>query len=190
MYRAFAYLMVLSSVLLAGCDALDRLSKVEVTATSETEVEGNIAGQTLGVFDFGGDFVSFDITQTSAFENNNIGRNNIGESYVTRFYLEVISEENDDLAFIDGMEVYFDDDDKHDDPDNDSGLIEAQVAFIESGNEPEQEQRTLSLTLTDQNIGQFLRNKDLYVHVDASGNPPADNVTIRAEMDVLVNVEW
>jgi len=171
---------------LAGCDALDRLGKVEVTATSETEVQGDPTGVgALGYLGFGSDFASFDITQTSAFENNGIHRSNIGDSYVTRFYLEVTSEQDDDLSFIDSMSVYFDSDD---DPNNNN---ETRVAYIEAGNEPKEGQRSISLTVKDESdIGDYLRQQDMYVHVQASGNPPPDDVSIRAEMDVLVNVEW
>lgn len=181
-------LVAVAGFALSGCDqVIDQLTQIEVTATSESEVQGSPIGSSLGPIDFGGDFANFDITQTTAFEDNGIGRSDIGDSYVTRFELEVTSEEDDDLSFIDGMEVYFDDDDQHD-PNNDSETL---VAYIESGDEPTDGQRTISLTVEDESdIGHFLRQQTLYVHVDASGNPPPDDVTIEAEMDVLVNLEW
>lgn len=168
---------------LTGCD---KLGKIEVTASSETEVQGDPTGiGALGYLGFGGDFASFDITQTSAFENNGIHRSNIGDSYVTRFYLEVISEQDDDLSFINGMSVYFDYDD---DPNNNNETL---VAYIESGDEPTDGQRSISLTVEDEaDVGDYLRQQDMYVHVQASGNPPPDDVSILAEMDILVNVEW
>lgn len=173
------FLIILTSVLmLTGCD---KLSKVKVTATSETTVQGSGLPNFLN---FGGDFASFDITQTTAFENNNIARSNIGDSYVTRFYLEVTSEEGD-LSFINGMKVYFDYDD---DPNNGNETL---VAYIQSGDEPESGQRKLELSVeSEADIGDYLRQQDLYVHSEANGSAPNDNTTIRAEMDILVNLVW
>lgn len=162
--------------------ACDQIGKVEVTATSNTEVQGS----GLPVFlDFGGDFTSFDITQTSAFENNGIHRSNIGDSYVTRFQLTVTSEQDDDLNFIDGMSVFFDYDDN---PNNDNETL---VAYIESGDEPVEGQRSILLSVEDEaDIGDYLRRQDLFVRVKSSGHPPSDDVSLSAKMDILVNLEW
>lgn len=176
------FIFTLTAVLLlTGCDPFERLSRIQVVASSETEVGGGIWGtyHTLGFSNFS----SFNINSTSSFENSDATKNNIGnDSFVTQFTLRVLDPEGQTLEFIDSMRVYMDNDDS-------SSNGETEVAFIADSQDTNV--RELDLTVYDDRaIGQYLRAEETVIRVVAQGNPPSQKTTIEAEMKLDVDLVW
>lgn len=174
--------LLIATVALAGCEPLDRLSRVEVVAKSETTVNGCTPCTTLDPLGFD-EFASFNINSSSSFQNSDASKDNIGEdSFVTEFTIRVLDPDDQTLEFIDSMRVFMDDDDN---PNNG----ETEVAFIGSGQSTDVKE--LSLRVNDERaIGQYLRADETVIRVNAEGNPPPQDTTLEAEMHLDVDLVW
>jgi hypothetical protein len=165
----------LAVFLLAGCDAI---RTVNVEVVSETTVQSG--GPLGGVFSGLGfsEFASFDVSNSTTFQNNNASRDNIGESYVTQFVLEVTDPDNQTLSFIDELEVYVGD-----------GNNRTRVAYL--GDDQSTDVSELRLQVYDEReIGQYLRAEETVVDVEATGSPPDEDTTIEATMGFAIELEF
>lgn len=152
------FLMIaMALILMTGCDAL---RTVYVEVVSETTVQsGGPLGGTFSELGFS-EFASFDVSSSQTFQNNDANRDNIGDSYVTQFALEVTDPDGQTLSFIDGMEVFIGD-----------GNTRTRVAYL--GDDQNTDVRVLQLQVhDDREIGQYLRADETVVDVEAKGTPP------------------
>lgn len=167
--------VLILSVFLASCDQLNRIN-VDIEAEKDVDSVGGL-GSLLNTFGFD-DFVSFDVSSSAEFENNDATRDNIGESYVSMFHLEVLSPDGQTLSFIDGMEVYVGD-----------GDTRTRVAFIEDGFDTDA--ANFYLTVADgRDIGQYLRAESTTVEVEASGTPPDVDTRIKATIRFSIELQF
>ncbi|MBU2863530.1 hypothetical protein KO489_06720 [Reinekea forsetii] len=149
--------------------ACDSLTTVIVDVESETTVRGTILGLDSTVLGFD-NFVSFDVSSSQEFENNNASKNNIGESYLTGFTLEVTDPDGQNLDFINSMKVYISDGDSE---------TKIEIARIEEGTNTDV--RLLYLDVFDDSeIGKYLRADKTKITVEANGNSPQKDTTIEA----------
>lgn len=151
--------------------ACDSLTTVIVDVESETTVQGDPSPIKidLGPFTFD-NFVSFDVSSSQEFENNNASKNNIGESYLTGFTLEVTDPDGQTLDFINSMKVYISDGDSE---------TKIEIARIEEGTNTDV--RLLYLDVFDDSeIGKYLRADKTKITVEANGNSPRNDTTIEA----------
>jgi len=162
------------SLVLLGCDSL---RTVNVDIESETLVEsGGFLGSVFTQFGFD-DFVSFDVSQSAEFKNNDATRGNIGESYVTGFVLEVISPQGNTLSFIDDLEIYIGD-----------GSTKLQVAYIDESQDTDVSRLALKV-FDESDIGKYLRAEATTVEVNAKGTPPSEDTQIRATLSLSIQLQ-
>ena len=149
--------------------ACDSLTTVIVDVESETTVRGTILGLDSTILGFD-NFVSFDVSSSQEFENNDATKNNIGESYLTGFTLEVIAPDGQTLDFIKSMNVYISDGD---------GETRIEIARIEEGTNTNVKLLYLDV-FGDSEIGKYLRADKTKITVEANGNSPQNDTTIEA----------
>ncbi|MFC3701203.1 hypothetical protein ACFOND_06060 [Reinekea marina] len=151
---------------LSSCDSL---TTVIVDVESETTVQKSSLFNTFTALGFE-NFVSFDVSSSQEFENNNASKNNIGESYLTGFTLEVTDPDGQTLEFISSMKVYISDGESD---------TKIEIARIEDGTNTDV--RLLYLDVfADSEIGKYLRAEKTKITVEAQGEPPQENTTIEA----------
>lgn len=167
--------LCLLSIFLMSCDSLTTIS---VDVESETTVDdGGLIVSTLTTLGFT-EFASFDVSGSAAFKNNNATKNNIGESYVTAFTLEVMSPNGQTLDFIDEMEVYIGDGDNR-----------TSVAYI--ADQTDTDVTLLYLQVEDdRDISQYLRADETVVDVDVTGRPPENDTTIKAIISFSIKLQF
>lgn len=170
-----ALLFSLVALFTLGCD---QLTTVMVDVESESTVQGgSLLGNTFVTLGFD-NYTSFDVSSSSEFQNNDATKNNIGESYVTAFKLEVMSPEGATLNFIEEMQIYINDADASGD-----GTL---VASIDANTDTNVE--VLYFDTYDYEIGQYLRADSTEVTVKAKGDEPNQDTEIRATMTFKIKL--
>lgn len=162
-------LFTLSLLALTSCDVL---TTFYVDVTAETTVERNA----LSLIDFSAlgfnNFASFDVSSSSEFENEGATKNNIGESYVTGFVLEVTSPDGATMEFIDELEIFMGQGDSDQ---------RTRVAYLPA--DADTIVKTLFLVAhDDRDISQYLRADSTVVEVKAKGESPQQDTTLEATM--------
>ena len=160
--------------LLMACDSL---TTIYVDVESETTVKKGLLGGVLSAFGFT-EFVSFDVSGSAEFENNDATRDNIGSSYLTGFTLEVVDSGDQTLSFIHGMEIFIGD-----------GETRTRVAYI--GDEQDTDVRFIYLDIVEgAEIGQYLRSEKTKISVEANGSPPSEDTTINATASFKIRLQF
>lgn len=166
------------SVMVLGMSSCDALRTVYVDVTAETTVESSwlslVDFQALG-FD---NFASFDVSNSSEFENQGAGKQHIGESYVTGFVLEVTAPDDGQLNFIDELEIYISDSD---------GEQRTRVAYLPA--DADTNTSTLYLAVhDDRDISQYLRADSTVIEFEAKGESPDQDTTIEATLTLAIKL--
>jgi hypothetical protein len=159
--------------------ACDSLTTVFVDVESETTVQGGLVAEAFAAFGFN-NFVSFDVSSSSEFENNDATRDNIGESYLTGFTLEVIDPDEQTLNFISTMNVFIGD-----------GESDTKIEIARIEEDTNTDVILLYLDVFDNSeIGKYLRSEKTEITVEASGNQPPQNTTIKATATFKIKLQF
>lgn len=170
--RSLTLLSIAGSVLLvAACNPLREISNIQVTVTSESEVQG--AGPFSGIFQ---DPISFNMSEQQEFENSDATRDNLESSSLRSFTLRIKDEEEgQDLSFLEKVEVHIDTDDE------DRTLIAEYDEFTEGD---------VSVTFhvfDDKDLTPYFTAEEATIETTSEGSPPEETKTLEAEMVFDIN---
>lgn len=172
MVHAAKFLGVCALVALATCGGLDEFS---ITESAQTTIQGSALGGVLGNFAFAG-FSSLDISENQTLENQGVKRNQIDSVKVREITMTITdTSRGQNFDFLDSIEFY----------------VEAEGLdrkLLASGSNFASGLTTIGLDVRDVELAAYVSKEAMSITTDTTGNPPAEDTTIEAEMTLDVNV--
>jgi hypothetical protein len=167
--RGVASLLLLA---LATCDSVDNFT---ISEKSQTMIEGKSALQTvLGNVGFG-QFLDLDITQNATLKNQGVSKDQIDAVHVTRLTLAIQTPAGEDFTFLTSLEFFV----------TAQGLEKKRIAS--GGPFPEGTSR-IDLMLDDVDLQPYVVAPSMDITTEARGQPPDQDTTIEAEIELDVDV--
>lgn len=160
-----------AAVFLVGCGA-----------TFDVEIESSSTIKSGGLFqnlvsDTFGDFSSLDLSQSQAFKNAGVGKDDVDSVKLSSLVIEVESPEGATLEFIDDIEFYVEAD----------GAPKKRLAF--TTNIPN-DATTVTLDVEDLELAPYVTAPSMHVTTKAKAHAPKKDTTIKATLVFAVDPKF
>lgn len=171
--RAVQPLILLVLIVGLTCSSIDN---VQVEASGETTVEGDLLGELLGQLSFLG-FEGIDISQSQEFENKGYTKDQIDSVRLRSFTLAITAPEDGNFDFLTRISFFAEAD----------GLPEVEIARLDP---VETGKREIEMELLDVDLRDYAVADSMTISTSATGTTPEEDTTIQARLvlDVDVNV--
>lgn len=158
---------------LAGCDG--RLITIPLTGSAETTVQkGTLVEALIGEFGFS-DLTKLDITSSSELQNQGVEPGDLTSVVMTKFALTVTDPDGADLAFLESLELWAEAPDV-------AKVLVATTPPIDDG------ATTVDMQLEDVDLVDHAVSQSMTLTLEASGNRPDVDTSIRADWALSVGV--
>lgn len=160
------------AVSLAMCSSLDTIS---ISETSQSTIpQGSVLEQFVGDLGFG-EFFEMDLSQNQELRNQGVEKHQIDSVYLTSLELTITTPQDADFTFIDTLEFYVESE----------GLPRQRIAY---GGPFDVGVNTVSLSLDDVDLANYVAAATMQVTTEAEGRRPAEDTTISAALGFAVDV--
>lgn len=164
---------LLPLVALTACDGNLFTIHIEDEATTTVE-KGTVLEDLVGDFGFG-DFVSMDLTESAALQNQGVGPGDIQDVRLEYMQLEATAPSGADLSFFTSMDIYVEA------PDLPRLLIASASDFPEG-------QSTIDMTIEDADLTDYATSQSMTFDVDVNARRPSQDTDVTSRFSVAVGV--
>lgn len=166
-------MMLLPLAALVGCDGDLFTIRIQDEATTTVE-KGTVLEELAGDFGFG-DFVSMDITESAALQNQGVEPGDIQNVRLEYMQLEATAPSGADLSFFSSMEIYVEA------PDLPRMLIASASDFPEG-------EALIDMTIEDADLTDYATSQSMTFDVDVNAQRPSEDTDVTSRFSVAVGV--
>ena len=169
-------LILVSIFTLLSCASLDN---IPISESSDTQIEGASIFETFAQ-DLGfGDFMNIRLIENDQLENQGVSKNQIDQVFITKLTLEILSpRDGDDFTFLESLTFKV----------SGNGLPTLDIA---RGENFEAGLTKIGLDIVGVDLAPYVVLDSMDITTDVNGRRPSQDLTIRAtiDLDVDINVE-